>query len=204
MFDTSPKARIPAFTDRILWKTREQNAVRPITYKSHPDIFSSDHKVDKKREFLRQWNISAGFFAPIGHCRKAERNRIPENLPRSYFLAGPTWKRTYPPSLGVLKKDRLWQNPLPPAISAKHSAPKYWQKSGSISNYRFENFFSGPGGLSCLHERHRTQHFAKSSKQMPTGVTLMAKKFPHLKLRNEQFAHLISRNWQFTHLFFRN
>ena len=102
------------------------------------------------------------------------------------------------------QKDRLWQNPLPPAISAKHSAPKYWQKSGSISNYRFENFFSGPGGLSCLHERHRTQHFAKSSKQMPTGVTLMAKKFPHLKLRNEQFAHLISRNWQFTHWFFRN
>ena len=43
-FDSSPKSRIPAYTDRILWKTKDIGIVRSVFYRSHPEITCSDHK----------------------------------------------------------------------------------------------------------------------------------------------------------------
>lgn len=44
IFDTSEKRRMPAWTDRILWRSKESNWCRQLMYKSHMDIMLSDHK----------------------------------------------------------------------------------------------------------------------------------------------------------------
>ena len=36
--------RTPSYTDRVLWKSRDEHALRPIFYRSHPKITCSDHK----------------------------------------------------------------------------------------------------------------------------------------------------------------
>ena len=43
-YDSSPKNRIPAYTDRILWLTKEPDSVECLSYSSHPTITISDHK----------------------------------------------------------------------------------------------------------------------------------------------------------------
>ncbi|CAG8542546.1 6347_t:CDS:10, partial [Scutellospora calospora] len=43
-FDTSEKKRSPAWTDRILWRSKESDWCKQLTYKSHMDIRLSDHK----------------------------------------------------------------------------------------------------------------------------------------------------------------
>ncbi|CAG8769929.1 26351_t:CDS:2 [Gigaspora margarita] len=40
----SEKRRMPAWTDRILWRSKESNWCRQLMYKSHMDIMLSDHK----------------------------------------------------------------------------------------------------------------------------------------------------------------
>ncbi|CAG8821715.1 5188_t:CDS:2, partial [Dentiscutata erythropus] len=37
-------SRSPAWTDRILWRSKESNWCKQLTYKSHMDIMFSDHK----------------------------------------------------------------------------------------------------------------------------------------------------------------
>ncbi|RIB01325.1 Endonuclease/exonuclease/phosphatase [Gigaspora rosea] len=44
IFDTSEKRRMPAWTDRILWRSKESDWCRQLMYKSHMDIMLSDHK----------------------------------------------------------------------------------------------------------------------------------------------------------------
>ena len=44
-YDSSPKNRIPAYTDRILFYSKETNNIVPDTYRSHNEIKFSDHKV---------------------------------------------------------------------------------------------------------------------------------------------------------------
>ncbi|CAG8749718.1 27598_t:CDS:2 [Dentiscutata erythropus] len=44
IFDTSEKRRTPSWTDRILWRSKENDWCRQLTYKSHMDIMLSDHK----------------------------------------------------------------------------------------------------------------------------------------------------------------
>ena len=41
-FDTSDKARAPAWCDRVLWRTKQK--VTPLTYDSCPHVVRSDHK----------------------------------------------------------------------------------------------------------------------------------------------------------------
>lgn len=43
-YDSSPKNRIPAYTDRILWLSKEPESVECLSYSSHPSITISDHK----------------------------------------------------------------------------------------------------------------------------------------------------------------
>jgi len=45
-FDTSAKQRVPSWTDRILWKTREElrDRVKCDAYTSIPELMTSDHK----------------------------------------------------------------------------------------------------------------------------------------------------------------
>ncbi|CAG8764827.1 28695_t:CDS:2, partial [Racocetra persica] len=38
------KKRSPAWTDRILWRSKENDWCKQLTYKSHMDITLSDHK----------------------------------------------------------------------------------------------------------------------------------------------------------------
>jgi len=45
-FVTSEKRRVPSYTDRILWRSKdpEKDSVEPLYYKSHMDLMLSDHK----------------------------------------------------------------------------------------------------------------------------------------------------------------
>lgn len=43
-YDTSEKQRTPSWTDRILWLTKEEKAVRQLSLKPHPKYVASDHK----------------------------------------------------------------------------------------------------------------------------------------------------------------
>ncbi|KAG0199274.1 hypothetical protein BGX28_007433 [Mortierella sp. GBA30] len=46
VWDSSEKRRVPAYTDRILWRSKDsaKDSVEPIFYKSHMDLMLSDHK----------------------------------------------------------------------------------------------------------------------------------------------------------------
>ncbi|KAF9281496.1 hypothetical protein BGZ68_006616 [Mortierella alpina] len=46
IWDSSEKRRVPSYTDRILWRSKdpEKDSVEPIYYKSHMDLLLSDHK----------------------------------------------------------------------------------------------------------------------------------------------------------------
>ncbi|KAF9191341.1 hypothetical protein BGZ50_009459 [Haplosporangium sp. Z 11] len=46
IWDSSEKRRVPAYTDRILWRSKDpaEDSVEPIFYKSHMDLMLSDHK----------------------------------------------------------------------------------------------------------------------------------------------------------------
>ena len=52
-YDSSAKNRIPAYTDRILFYSKETNDIVPDTYRSHNEIKFSDHKVSPNSQFLR-------------------------------------------------------------------------------------------------------------------------------------------------------
>ncbi|KAL8287480.1 hypothetical protein RQP46_003338 [Phenoliferia psychrophenolica] len=43
-YDTSEKQRTPSWTDRVLWLSVHDGAVKPLSYNSHPEITLSDHK----------------------------------------------------------------------------------------------------------------------------------------------------------------
>lgn len=43
-YDTSPKNRIPAWTDRILYHAKCWDDIKPVSYMSHASILFSDHK----------------------------------------------------------------------------------------------------------------------------------------------------------------
>ena len=43
-YDTSPKNRIPAWTDRILYHAKNWDDIQPMSYCSHSEILFSDHK----------------------------------------------------------------------------------------------------------------------------------------------------------------
>ncbi|CAO3567765.1 unnamed protein product [Mortierella alpina] len=46
IWDSSEKRRVPSYTDRILWRSKdpEKDSVEPLYYKSHMDLMLSDHK----------------------------------------------------------------------------------------------------------------------------------------------------------------
>jgi len=44
IYDTSPKARVPSWTDRVLYRAQSPCYVMPHTYRSHPDVKISDHR----------------------------------------------------------------------------------------------------------------------------------------------------------------
>ena len=44
-FDSSEKARAPAWTDRVLWLSSDVDRVRQLSLRSHPELRMSDHKV---------------------------------------------------------------------------------------------------------------------------------------------------------------
>ncbi|KAF9567892.1 hypothetical protein EC968_003128 [Mortierella alpina] len=46
IWDSSEKRRVPSYTDRILWRSKdpEKDSVEPLYYKSHMDLLLSDHK----------------------------------------------------------------------------------------------------------------------------------------------------------------
>ncbi|KAK4049698.1 hypothetical protein OIV83_003973 [Microbotryomycetes sp. JL201] len=43
-YDTSEKQRVPAWTDRVLWMSLDDDSIEAIKYTSHPEIRLSDHK----------------------------------------------------------------------------------------------------------------------------------------------------------------
>lgn len=61
IYDTSPKQRIPSWTDRILFKCRAPRAIKAINYTSDMRISMSDHKpVSGTFEIAFAWDSLPG------------------------------------------------------------------------------------------------------------------------------------------------
>ncbi|KAJ6240313.1 hypothetical protein M0813_24311 [Anaeramoeba flamelloides] len=60
VYDTSEKKRLPAWTDRILWKYKRKNLpiVNQLCYCSHPGYLSSDHKPVSSLFLVETWEIN--------------------------------------------------------------------------------------------------------------------------------------------------
>jgi len=71
-YDSSPKNRIPAYTDRILWLTKEPDSVECLSYSSHPSITISDHK-------------------PISACFRVRTEQINKQIYYSVYKEVTSW-----------------------------------------------------------------------------------------------------------------
>ncbi|KAJ6233062.1 type ii inositol 1 [Anaeramoeba flamelloides] len=60
IYDTSEKMRLPAWTDRVLWKYKRKNLpiLSQLCYCSHPSYLSSDHKPVSSLFVLETWKIN--------------------------------------------------------------------------------------------------------------------------------------------------
>ena len=67
MFDTSPKARLPAYTDSILFLSADGDGIQATEYTSHPRIMLSDHK-------------PVSVTLRVALCKDSERHERPSQL----------------------------------------------------------------------------------------------------------------------------
>ena len=99
-FDSSEKARFPAWCDRVLWKSQgllsrrksscsaaqdaaEEGIVRQLTYRSHPRLKLSDHKpvsalFDVKVKVVDQKKQKKVFEETMKHLDKLENDYLPQ------------------------------------------------------------------------------------------------------------------------------
>ena len=66
----SEKRRIPAYTDRILWRSKDlsKDSVEPLFYKSHMELTISDHKPVSAFFKLKVRQLSLGYLPAVLLC----------------------------------------------------------------------------------------------------------------------------------------
>ncbi|CAG8520737.1 10374_t:CDS:10 [Paraglomus brasilianum] len=83
VYDTSEKRRSPAWTDRILWRSKQNDFIKQVYYTDHMDIIASDHKpvsaaFEMKVKIIhpdKQANVHSSV---VRELDKLENERIPD------------------------------------------------------------------------------------------------------------------------------
>jgi len=104
-YDTSPKQRVPSWTDRILYKS-QQDAITPLSYSHVPELMVSDHRpvygvfqVKLKPMLLSSTIHATGWFDKRAYARGMKRRRLVTEKPKD-----PSDPKPFKPQKSIVKK----------------------------------------------------------------------------------------------------
>ncbi|CAG8602320.1 2030_t:CDS:10 [Paraglomus occultum] len=180
IYDTSEKRRSPAWTDRILWRSKQNDFIKQIYYKDHMEIVASDHKpvsaaFEMKVKIIhpdKQANVHSSV---VREWDKLENERIPDvavstnqvdfgkltpdMLPKSEILmieniGKVPAKFTFIPKFGEASVSQSWLNvePVNGEISSGNKQDIKLTVQSTTDELKFEDIL-------ILHIEHGKDHF---------------------------------------------
>ncbi|CAG8439804.1 7372_t:CDS:10 [Ambispora gerdemannii] len=93
-WDSSEKKRAPAWTDRILWRSKDSDGIKQLAYRSHIDITQSDHKpvsaiFTMKIKKILPYKQNEVYISIVRELDKFENDNLPDaNVSCSVFDYG--------------------------------------------------------------------------------------------------------------------